>query len=191
LGDRPRGCYSKKWIYISIDVYMNYLIAVLYDRIKAEEAYTALEKANIPKSQINIVGKGYRTAEELGLSDPAQKARKRAILMAYWLVPFGFAAGFTFNYITGLDTFDWAGEPGNHILGGVFGAIGGAMGSIFVGGGADLTSSNDDGLPYRQLLDAGKYLIVVKGSDPLKQQASQILSQFKPDKIQNYSNSPF
>lgn len=170
---------------------MNYLIAVLCDRLKAEAAYTALEKANIPKSQIAIVGKGYRTVDEMGLSDPAQNARKRAILMAVWLVPFGFAAGFTFNYITGLDTFDWAGEPGNHILGGVLGAIGGAMGSIIVGGGADLTANNDKGLPYRNLLDAGKYLIVVKGSEPLKQQASQILSQFEPEMIQNYSNSEF
>jgi hypothetical protein len=167
---------------------MNYLIAVLCDRLKAEEAHTALEKANIPTSQITIVGKGYRTADELGLSDPAQKARKRAMLMAYWLVPFGFAAGFTFNFITRLDTFDWAGEPGNHILGGLLGAIAGAMGSIFVGGGVDLTSSSDDGLPYRNLLDTGKYLIVVTGSDILKRQATEILHQFEPDNIQNYSN---
>lgn len=168
---------------------MNYLIAVLSDRLKAEAAYTALEKANIAKSQISIVGKGYRTADELGLIDPARQAKKRAMLMAYWLVPFGFAAGFTFNFITGLDTFDWAGEPGNHILGGVLGAIGGAMGSIFVGGGADLTSSSDDNFPYRNFIDAGKYLIVVQGSDTLKRQASEILRQFEPDNLQNYSNS--
>ncbi|MBE9168242.1 hypothetical protein IQ238_12195 [Pleurocapsales cyanobacterium LEGE 06147] len=170
---------------------MSYLIAVLGDRLKAEEGYTALEKANIPKSQITIIGKGYRTVDEIDSLAPAQQAKKRAIMMAYWLVPFGFAAGFTFNLITGLDTFDWAGEPGNHILGGVLGAIAGAMGSIFVGGGVGLASGSGDALSYRNLLDTGKYLIVVKGSDTLKQKATQILRQFEPDNIQNYSNSEF
>ena len=49
---------------------MNYLIAVLPDRIKAEEAYTALEKAGIPLSKMAIAGRGYKSADELGLYDP-------------------------------------------------------------------------------------------------------------------------
>ncbi|AFZ34178.1 hypothetical protein Sta7437_0578 [Stanieria cyanosphaera PCC 7437] len=165
---------------------MNYLVAVLSDRIKAEEAYTALEKANFPKDQIAILGKGYKTADEFGLIDPMEQAKKRAILMAYWLVPFGFAAGYLFNLITGLDTLDWAGEPGNHIVGGILGAIGGAMGSIFVGGGVGLSTGSGDALPYRNRLDAGKYLIVVQGSESLKNQATKILRQFEPENLQGY-----
>jgi hypothetical protein len=165
---------------------MNYLIAVLSNRIKAEEAYTALEKAGIPPQQVTILGKGYKTADEFGLIDPAQQARKQAIQMAYWLIPFGFAAGYVFNLITGLDTFDWAGEPGNHILGGILGAMGGAMGSIFVGGGVGLSVGSGDALPYRNFLNAGKYLIVVQGSEILKNQATQILRQFNPENIQGY-----
>ncbi|GAB4239278.1 MAG: hypothetical protein Kow0049_26510 [Stanieria sp.] len=165
---------------------MNYLVAVLSDRIKAEEAYTALEKANIPQDQVTILGKGYKTADEFGFIDPMQQAKKRAILMAYWLVPFGFAAGYLFNLITGLDTLDWAGEPGNHIVGGILGAIGGAMGSIFVGGGVGLSTGSGDALPYRNRLDAGKYLIVVQGSESLKNQAIKILRQFEPENLQGY-----
>ena len=144
---------------------MNYLIAVLPDRLVAEEAYTALEKANIPQSQMSILGRGYKTADEFGLIDPGKQAKKRAIAMAYWLVPFGFAAGYGFDLITGLDTFSWAGTPGNHIIGGIAGAIGGAMGSFFVGGGVGLSVGSGDALPYRNRLDAGKYLVVVKGSE--------------------------
>ncbi len=33
---------------------MNYLIAVLSDRLQAKEAYTRLTQANIPTSQISI-----------------------------------------------------------------------------------------------------------------------------------------
>ncbi len=165
---------------------MEYLIVVLPNRLKAEEAYTALEKAGLSREQMTIVGKGYKTADEFGFIDPSQQAKKRAIMMAYWLVPFGFAGGYVFNLITGLKTFDWAGDPGNHILGGLAGAIAAAMGSIFVGGGVGLTSGSGDALPYRNRLNEGKYLIVLKGSQVLKDKATPILRQFNPETLQGY-----
>ncbi|MGH2413174.1 MAG: hypothetical protein ACRDEA_05700, partial [Microcystaceae cyanobacterium] len=150
---------------------MNYLIAVLPDRIQAEAAYTALEKAGIPLEQLTILGRGYKSADEFGLIDPAQSAQKQAKQMAYWLVPFGFASGYGFNLITGINLFGWAGELGNHIIGGLLGAIAGGMGSLFVGGGAGLISGSGDALPYRNRLNEGKYLVVVQGSERLKNQA--------------------
>ncbi len=165
---------------------MNYLIAVLPDRLKAEAAYTDLETLGIDRSQLAIIGRGYQTADEFGLIDPLQQAKKRAIFMAYWLVPFGFAGGYLFNLITGLDTLDWAGEPGNHILGGILGAIGGAMGSFFVGGGVGLTTGSGDALSYRNRLDAGKYLVAVKGSATLVDRATPILRKFSPENLQGY-----
>jgi hypothetical protein len=165
---------------------MSYLIAVLVDRIQAEAAYTALEKAGIATEKLSILGRGYKSADEFGFIDPAQQARQRAIAMAYWLVPFGFAAGYGFNVITGLDTLDWAGTPGNHILGGLLGAIGAAMGSIFVGGGVGLSVGSGDALPYRNRLSEGKYLVVVQGSDALKSKATEILRQFNPETLQGY-----
>ncbi|ACK65685.1 conserved hypothetical protein [Rippkaea orientalis PCC 8801] len=168
---------------------MNYLIAVVSDRIKAEEAYTALEKAGIPLKQIMILGKGYKTADEFGFIDPSEKAKKRATMMAYWLVPFGFAGGYLFNLITGLDTFDWAGEPGNHILGGIAGAIGGAMGSVFVGGGVALSTDSGDALPYRNRLNQGKYLVIVQGSGNIKNKATEILQKCNPENLQGYTQN--
>jgi hypothetical protein len=170
---------------------MNYLIAVLPDRIKAEEAYTALEKAGIATDKIAILGKGYKSADEFGFIDPNEEAKKRAILMAYWLIPFGFLAGYGFDLITGLDTFSGAGEPFNHVLGGILGAIAGAMGSFFVGGGVALSVGSGDALPYRNRLNAGKYLVIVKGSETLKNQATSILRQFEPENIQGYVNSEY
>jgi hypothetical protein len=163
---------------------MNYLVAVLEDRLQAEAAYTALEKAGIPTGQMTILGKGDKSADEFGFLDPNQQAKKRALQMAYWLIPFGFAAGYTFNLITGLDTFDWAGDPGNHIVGGLAGAIAAAMGSIFVGGGVGLSLGSGAAFPYRNRLNADKYLVVVRGSENLQQQATAILRQFNPETLQ-------
>lgn len=167
---------------------MNYLVAVLPDRIQAEAAYVALEKEGLPMSQVAILGKGYKSADEYGLIDPNEQAGKQAKFMATWLVPFGFAAGFTFSLITGLDTFAWAGQWGNHFIGGLLGAGAGGMGSVFAGGGTGLIFGGGDALPYRNRLKLGKYLIVVNGDESLTRKATTILRRFDPENIQGYAD---
>ncbi|MEO0489572.1 MAG: hypothetical protein AAFZ49_08430 [Cyanobacteria bacterium J06659_2] len=166
---------------------MNYLVAVLSDRIKAEAAYSALEAADFAMENIHILGKGYKSADEYGLIDPNQEAWKQVRLMALWLIPFGFGAGFIFNLITGLDTFPWTGTLGNQIIGGCLGAASGALGSFVVGGGVGLAIGSGDAIAYRNRLNAGKYVVVVKGTDSIIGQATRIIRQFRPENIQGYS----
>lgn len=165
---------------------MNYLIAVLQDRIEAEEAYVALEKEGVPMDKVSILGRGYKSADEFGLIDPNEEAQKQTNQLAYWIIPFGFIAGYAFNLQTGIQLIEWLGGVGNHILGGIFGALAGGMGSLFVGGGMGLLNGSGDALPYRNRLNAGKYLIVVKGSETLTRQATRILRQFQPENMQGY-----
>lgn len=167
---------------------MNYLVAVLPDRIQAEAAYSALEKEGLPMAQVSILGRGYKSADEYGLIDPNEQAKKQAKLMAYWLVPFGFFAGAAFSLLTGLNTFAWAGEIGNHVIGGFLGAVAGAMGSVFAGGGVGLIIGGGDALPYRNRLNAGKYLVVVKGTENQTRQATRTLRQFEPENLQGYAD---
>jgi hypothetical protein len=164
---------------------MNYLVAVLPDRIQVESAYLALERDGIKST---ILGRGYKTADEFGLIDPNYQAKKQVRLMSIWLIPFGFLGGLGFNLITRLDTFPWAGQIGNAIIGAILGAIGGAMGSVVAGGGVGLIVGGGDALPYRNRLDAGKYLIVVQGSDSLTREATRILRQFDPENMQGYTD---
>ncbi len=166
---------------------MNYLIAVLPDRIQAEAAAVALEKKDIPTEQIVILGRGYKTADEFGFIDPNKAARRQVLLMGGWLVPFGFVAGVGFNVATGYNVFPWAGDIGNHLLGGLFGAIGGAMGAFFVGGGTGIAFGSGDALIYRNRLNAGGYLVVLKGGTTFQEaQAKNILTDFKPEILQGY-----
>jgi hypothetical protein len=46
---------------------MSYLVAVLSDRSQAEAAYSALEQEGLPNTQIDILGNGYKSADEYGL----------------------------------------------------------------------------------------------------------------------------
>lgn len=165
---------------------MNYLVAVWRDRIEAEAAYSALEAANLKMENVAILGRGYQSADDYGLIDPKDEAWKQIRRLALWTVPFGFAAGFCFNLITGLDTFPWAGILGNRLLGGLLGAIAGAMGGFFIGGGVGIGFGSGDALSYRNRLAAGKYVVVVRGSEGLIAQASRILRPLRPENIQGY-----
>jgi len=167
---------------------MNYVVAVLPDRIQAETAYLALEQEKISPKQIDILGQGYKSADEFGFTNPNRQAIKQFQMMAVWLVPFGFVAGCGFSFLTGLETFAWAGVWGNHLIGGVLGAIGGAMGSFFVGGGVGLALGSGDALPYRNRLNAGQYLVVVRGSLGEIQRSAGILDQFALGKVQQYGS---
>jgi len=162
-----------------------YLVAVFPDRITAEEAYTALEAKNL-SGFTTILGTGYTSPDEYGLIDPNEEARKRSLTMMAWIAPFGFAGGFVFNSITGLQTFEWAGTLGNQLLGGLLGAIGGAMGGLFVGGGTNLILSSGDSRPYRDRIKAGEYPIIVKADRFKIQQANGILRKFRPDTLKLY-----
>ena len=165
---------------------MNYLIAVLPDRIQAEAAYSALETANLPMENISILGRGYKSADEFGFIDPVDPASKQTKQMAMWLIPFGFFAGMTFSFITNLNTFAWAGEVGNHLLGGLLGGIAGGLGSLVAGGGVGAALGSGDALTYRNRLDAGKYLVVVTGGETVTLRATGILRKFEPENIQGY-----
>ncbi|MDZ8189046.1 MAG: hypothetical protein RMX96_29900 [Nostoc sp. ChiSLP02] len=164
---------------------MNYLIAVLQNKSQAEAAYSALTKEGLSPNQVDILGSGYKSADDYNLIDPNQQARKGAKRLLYWLVPFGFIAGYAFNYLTGIEILA-IGSIGNHIIGGLLGAASGVLGAYLVGGGVGLTVGSGDALPYRNRLNAGKYLIVVKGTEELTRQATRILRSFEPENIQGY-----
>lgn len=166
---------------------MNYVVAVLPDRIQAEAAYSALEKEGLPMAQVSILGKGYKSADEFGLIDPNQPARKQAGLLSFWLIPFGFVGGYFFNVATGFYLVEAAGAIGNHLIGGLLGAVAGAMGSFFVGGGVGAAVGSGDALPYRNRLNAGKYLVVVSGAANITSKATSILRQFEPEDLKGYA----
>ncbi len=86
-------------------------------------------------------------------------------------------------------------NDGINILGGIFGAGAGALGAYFSGGAVGLTilqrrgyaNGSGDALPYRNRLNAGKYLIIIKGTGELIDRATRVLRQFEPENIQGYN----
>jgi hypothetical protein len=164
----------------------NYLVAVLPNRIEAESAYLGLKDANLPIDQIDILGRGYKTADEFGLIDPNQVAQKQTDQLANWVVPFGFVAGYLFNVLTGIELISWIGTVGNHVLGGIFAAAAAALGAFLTGTLTGWTTGSGDAIAYRNRLNAGKYLIIATGTDAFMQEATRQLRRFNLENIQGY-----
>lgn len=165
---------------------MNYVVTVLPNRMQAEAAYSALIQENLLNSQIDILGSGYQNADDYILIGRNQDAKQGVKRLLYWLVPFGFVAGFAFDFFTNIEIFPTVNTVGNYIISGIFGAISSILGVYFLGDIA-LTKDSKHTLPYRHLLNEGKYLIVVKGTEEITHQASEILRQFEPENIQSYT----
>lgn len=165
----------------------NYLVAILSNRQQTRDAYKALEEKSLPMENISILGQGYQSADDFGLINPDQAADESSSRLAIWVVPFGFAAGFAFSLLTGLQTFAWAGEFGNHAIGGLFGAAAGLMGAWATGRLSGWTVGSGDAIAYRNRLNAGKYLIIAEGNDDMVKRATQVLRQFEPENLQGYA----
>ena len=165
---------------------INYLIAVLPNRMVAELAYEDLRRADLPIDHLDLLGRGFQSADEFGLINPDQEAAKQSDQLFTWLVPFGFASGFLFNVLTGIEIISWLGAVGNHILGGVFAAAAGALGAGLVGTLTGWTSGSGDAIAYRNRLNAGKYLIIARGPQRFVREATRLLRQHEPENIQGY-----
>jgi len=164
----------------------NYLITVIPDRNQAEEAFNALQSANLSAEQMALLGNGHMSADEFGLIEPNHAAKANIGRLVVWLVPFGFVAGFLFNWLTKIQIGPTSFAT-SHILGGLLGAGAGIVGAMIVGTLVGWTSGSGDALAYRNSLNAGKYVIIVQGSDQLVDQATGILNSFGPENIQGYS----
>jgi hypothetical protein len=163
-----------------------YLVAVLSNRIDAESAYLKLKDANLPIEHLDILGRGYKSADEFGLINPNQVAQKQVDRLANWVVPFGFVAGYLFNLLTGIELISWIGSFGNHILGGIFAAAAAALGAFLTGTLTGWTTGSGDAIAYRNRLNAGKYLIVARGTDAFVREATGLLRQYNLENIQGY-----
>ena len=164
----------------------NFLVAVLSDRIQAEEALLALGRENIPSETRAILGRGFQGIDEFGLVDPIEQTWKRLRFTAVWLVPFGLVAGMGFNLITGLNTFAWAGDIGNVAIGGALGMAGAAMGSVLASDAIFAVLGGKKSRSYRQRIESGEFLVVVKGGETLVRRATKVLLKYDTLSLESY-----
>jgi hypothetical protein len=164
-----------------------YLVATFNNKEQANVAYKQLQTADLPLMQVELVGAGYKSLQDLNLTDPNQVAWRQAMRMLWWLIPFGFIAGFSFNDITGLTILKQGPSALNHIVGGLLGAGSAAMGGFTFGGGAQVLLDREK-TPLAKRLKSGKYLLVAQGTELLIRQANKALQGSPSDSLQFYES---
>lgn len=161
---------------------VDYLVATYRDRIAAEGAYVAAEKAGIPLDAVRLVGRGYDGLDDVALWDKDVAAWKQIRMLLLWLLPFGFVAGTAFNLITRIGMISPLVDP---VIGGFLGMGSAAMGAFFVGGGVGLTTNRRPSV--RQRLEDGQYLLVIAGEWSAKGVSLRCLQQTRPLDLQEFS----
>jgi hypothetical protein len=164
----------------------NYLAVTLATEEDATSAYRALRENKISKKKLTLLGPGKLLPSESKIYDPNQAVRTQIKRMLFWLVPFGFFAGFTFNQMTGLTILESANPWVNSLIGGFLGAPSGLLGAVFMGGGVKLFSRDPEDQLFSKRVAAGKYILVLMGSELDLRQANRILRSHPYEIIQAY-----
>ncbi len=163
------------------------LVATLGDRLGAEAVYTRLETDGFPMAKVKLLGRGYKDWSDVDVEDPFVTARRQMQRMLLWLVPFGFFAGFTFNQATQIDILPGLNRLDNSLIGGLLGAIAGALGSLTVGGGLKVLLAGKSGTPFQERLRQGKYLVLIQGTDNEIRRAERLLKVQPVENLQSYT----
>jgi hypothetical protein len=164
-----------------------YLVATFNNGEQAHVAYEQLQAAELPLLQLELVGVGYKSLQDIDLVDPNQVAWRQAIQMLWWLIPFGFIAGFSFNDITNLTIVAQGSSLLNHLLGGLLGASSAAMGGFVFGGGLQVLMDREK-TPLAKRLKTGKYLLIAQGTELLIRRANKALQGLPSDSLQFYES---
>jgi hypothetical protein len=133
---------------------------VLDDRARLDRLQEELAAVS-PPLRLTAVGAGATPPLEVMDLNPALQRSRRQRRMAVWLLPFGFAAGAMFTFITDLDTFRFAGTLGEPLLGGLLGMGSGWMGSFAAA--ASVSGDGDDRVrSVRNRLEEGAMVLLVE-----------------------------
>ena len=137
------------------------VVLVIDRRERLQSLQRTLSALQPPLQTVLAIGEGETPIASVARLDPATARRERQRGMARWLIPFGFAAGLTFTYITDLDTLAFFGPWSQHLFGALLGLGSGWLGSFAAA--ASVRSEESDRLrSLRNRLDEGNWLLLVE-----------------------------
>jgi hypothetical protein len=149
----------------------------LYDTLdEAEAAIRQLDEAHFPIRHVSVVAQNLATEREVhGYISAVDVAGQGAGIGAWAGGLFGLLVGAAFVWVPGLGPLLVAGPLAAVLLGGIEGALVGTAGGGLLGWLAGLGIDQQHILKYEDQLQAGKYLLVVRGSAEEVARAQAIL----------------
>ncbi|UFP93280.1 general stress protein [Gloeobacter morelensis] len=151
----------------------------------AEAAVLALEKAGFDMHKISIIGKDYRTTQQVrGFLTWRDTAKEGAVSAGYWGGFFGGLFGILVGagvlFIPGVGQVVIAGPIAGVLAGWLegllLGAAGGAAAGGLVGALVGLGIPEGKAIKYDSDIQAGKFLVLVTGGEEDRARAEQALA---------------
>ena len=161
-------------------------VNIFPSHVEAEAAVLELQKAGFNMQKISIIGKDYQTTEHIhGFLTWKDTAKAGAGEAGYWGTffggLFGILTGVGLLFIPGIGPVIIAGHVAGVLAGWIEGMVVGGVGAAVAGGlvGAlvGLGIPKDKALKYETEIKAGKFMVIVSGTDEQINQAQQILQK--------------
>ncbi|MBD2158789.1 general stress protein [Leptolyngbya sp. FACHB-16] len=159
-------------------------VSIFPSHVEAEIAVLKLQRAGFDMQKISIIGKDYQTSEHIrGFLTWKDTAKTGAGEAGYWGTffggLFGILTGVGLLFIPGVGPVIVAGHAVGVLAGWIEGMIVGGVGAAVAGGlvGAlvGLGIPKEQALKYETEIKAGKFMVVVSGTDEETDQVQQIL----------------
>lgn len=163
------------------------IVAIAPTHSEAEHAVRDLKKAGFDMSKLSIVGKDFHTEEHVvGYYNTGDRMKAWGTLGAFWGGIWGLLAGAAFFSFPGVGPVLVGGFLVNAIVSALEGAfvVGGL--SALGAGLYSLGIPKDSVLRYETALRAGKYLLVVHGTEKETDSARELLSSMEDLKVEEH-----
>ncbi len=160
-------------------------ICILSSEQDALVSYRLLQKNGFSPANVAIVGKGYRSPDDVGFAQPKKMATQRAKSTAIFAGLVGVFSGALFNKMTGIPI---VGNPlVDPIIGALLAGLSGLLGGFLVGGGVGFVWESGESVFYRNRLERGSYLLMVESQDEsVVKNAAEIMSEQPVTGAQRY-----
>ncbi len=160
-------------------------VCILPSEQDALESYRLLQKNGFSPANVAIVGKGYRSPDDVGFAEPKKMATQRAKSTAVFAGLVGIVSGAIFNKMTGIPI---TGNPlADPFLGAILAGLSGLLGGFLVGGGVGFIWESGESVFYRNRLDRGSYILMIESQDEnVVKNAAELLSERPLQSAQRY-----
>jgi hypothetical protein len=162
----------------------NGVVAIYGSHSGAESAIKELQKSGFDMTQLSIIGRGYHTEEHVvGYYTASDRMKYWGSVGAFWGGFWGLLVGSAFFMIPGIGPMLMAGPVVSWIIGALEGAV--VVGGLSaVGAGiCSLGIPKDSALKYETALKAGKFALIVHGTDLEVDHARGVIAQSSPETI--------
>jgi hypothetical protein len=166
-------------------------VAVFSAHSGAENAIRALKSSGFDIRKLSILGKGFQSEDNVvGIYAAGDRLKYWGKMGAFWGDMWGLLAGAAFLIVPGIGLVVIAGPVAAWIISALEGAV-------FVGGvsalGAGLVSlgiSKDNALKYESSMKAGKFLLILHGTDADAIKARNTLESTAAEEIDIHQMPP-